>query len=81
MHIDPIEHAWRYCNPYAPLPSALAPRAAPSALAISLDSFQAQLVAESPVTTQDIQLGLLTVATLPRISPPDETVRDGGTAE
>jgi len=81
MHIDPIEHAWRYCNPHAPLPSALAPRAAPSGLAISLDSFQGEVVAEFPVTTQDIQLGLLTVATMPRLSPPDETVRDGDTAE
>ena len=80
MHVDPIEHAWRYCNPHVPLPSALAARAPPSGLEISLDSFQGQLVAESPATTQDIQSGFLTVATLPRISPADETVRDGGTA-
>jgi hypothetical protein len=28
-YIDPIEHAWRHCNPHARLPSALERRAAP----------------------------------------------------
>jgi hypothetical protein len=29
-YVDAIAHAWRYCNPHAPLPSAWVPRAAPS---------------------------------------------------
>jgi hypothetical protein len=69
-HIDPIEHAWRHCNPHARLPSALVRRAAPSGLALSLYSSHGQLVAERSRTAQDIQSGFLTVATLPRISSP-----------
>jgi hypothetical protein len=68
-YIDPIEHAWRHCNPHARLPSALVRRAAPSGLALSLYSSHGQLVAERSRTAQDIQSGFLTVATLPRISP------------
>ena len=68
--IDPIEHAWRHCNPQAPLPSALAQRTAPSGLALSLYSSHGQRVAEWSGTTQDIQYGLLAVATWPRILPP-----------
>jgi hypothetical protein len=69
-YIDPIEHAWRQCNPHARLPSALVRRAAPSGLALSLYSSHGQLLAERSRTEQDIQSGFLTVATLPRISPP-----------
>jgi hypothetical protein len=69
-HIDPIAHAWRHCNPHAPLPSALVKRAAPSGLALSLYSSHGQLVTEWSRTAQDIQSDFLTVATLPRISPP-----------
>lgn len=69
-YIDPIAHAWRHCNPHAPLPSVLVPRAAPSGLALSLYSSHGQLVAERSGTSQDIQYGLFTLATLPRISPP-----------
>ena len=64
--IDPIEHAWRHCNPHVRLPSALVRRAAP----FWLYSSHGQLVAERSRTAQDIQSGFLTVATLPRISPP-----------
>ena len=70
LYVDPIAHAWRHCNPQAPMPSALAQRAAPSGLALSLYSSHGQLVAEWSGTTQDIQNGLLTLATLPRISSP-----------
>jgi len=69
-YIDPIAHAWRHCNPQAPLPSVLGKRAAPSGLALSIYSSHGQLVAERSRTAQDIQSGFLTVATLPRISPP-----------
>jgi hypothetical protein len=65
-YIDPIAHAWRHCNPHAPLPSALTRRAAPSGLALSLYSSHGHRSG----TSQDIQSGLFTVATLPRISPP-----------
>jgi hypothetical protein len=69
-HIDPIAHAWRNCNPHAPLPSALVRRAAPSGLALSLYWSHGQLVAARSGTSQDIQYGFLTVATLPGIPPP-----------
>ena len=70
-YIDPIEHAWRHCNPHARLPSALVRRAAPSGLALSLYSSHGQLVAERSGTTREILHGLLTtVATLPRVSSP-----------
>jgi hypothetical protein len=65
-YIDPIAHARRHCNPHAPLPSALTQRAAPSGLALSLYSSHGPRSG----TSQDIQYGLFTVATLPRISPP-----------
>ena len=60
--IDPIAHAWRHCNPHAPLPSALASRGA-----LSLYSSHGQRWSWS---TQDTQNGLLTVAALPVISAP-----------
>ena len=72
-YVDPIEHAWRHCNPRAPLPSALALRAASSGSAVSLSSSPGQLAAGWSGTSQDIQFGLLTVATLPRISQQGET--------
>jgi hypothetical protein len=31
--VDPIEHAWRHCNPDAPLPSPLAERVVLSTMA------------------------------------------------
>ena len=65
-YIDPIVHAWRHCNPHAPLPSTLIHRAAPSGLALSLYSSHGR----RPRTSQDIQRRFLTIATLPRISPP-----------
>jgi hypothetical protein len=67
-YIDPIVHAWRYCNPRAPLPSALVQRPPPSRLALSLYSSHSQLMARWS-GTRDTQNGLLTVATLPRILP------------
>jgi hypothetical protein len=69
LQIDPIAHAWRHCNPHAPLPSALAQHVAPSGLAVSLYWSKSRLVAEWS-GTQDTQHGLLTVATLPLISLP-----------
>lgn len=76
--IDPIEHAWRHCNPRAPLPSTLVPRATPSGLALSLYSSRARLRAER---LGDTRHHLLAVAALPRISPSDERVSDDGIAE
>jgi len=67
-YIDPIEHAWRHCNPRAPLPSALLLRAVSSVSAVGFYASHAQLVAERSGTSQDVQFGLLTVATLPRIT-------------
>ena len=72
-YIDPIEHAWRHCNPYAPVPSALLQRAAPFGWTRAPYVAPAQLLAVWSATTQDIQYGLLTVATLPRISAADES--------
>ena len=76
LYIDPIEHAWRHCNPRAPLPPILIQRAAPPAFTLSLYSSQGQLVAEWS-GTQDTRLGLLTVAILPQISPPNKEVGEG----
>jgi hypothetical protein len=78
--IDPIGYAWRHCNPRVPVPRTLVPRAAPSGLALSIYSSHARLAAERRAS-QGIQYGLLTVATLPRISPPNEGVREGGIAK
>ena len=78
LYVDPIAHAWRHCNPHAPLPLALVPRGAPSGLALSLYSSHGQHVTESE-PAEDIRYGLLTVATLPRISPSNEP--NGGTDE
>ena len=64
VYIDPIAHAWRYCNPHTPLPSALG-RGALSAFALRLHS--SSLPAEWS-GAKDAQHALLTVATLPRIS-------------
>ena len=71
-YIDPIAVAWRHCNPDVPLPSVLLPRTAPSGSAFNLHSSHGELVAVSLEPRQDIQAGLLTVATLPRLSPGDE---------
>jgi len=68
--IDPIEHAWRRCNPHAPLPSKLEARAAPSGLALRLYWSHAKLVAEWSGTTKDARRGRFTLTTLPRISRP-----------
>ena len=65
-YIDPIQHAWRQCNPHAPLPSALVQRAAPFGWARTRDSPHGQVAAEWSGTTRDVQYGLLTLATLPR---------------
>lgn len=69
-YVDPIGHAWRHCNPNAPLPSALVRRAAPSGLALGLYRSHGKLVAEWSGTVEDIRNGLLTVANLPLVSPP-----------
>jgi hypothetical protein len=69
-YIDPIEHAWRHCNPHSPLPPALVQRAGPSGVTFKLHSSDGQLVAEWSGTRQDVQDGFFTIATLPRISPP-----------
>lgn len=45
-YIDPIEHAWRHCNPHSPLPPALVQRAGPSGVTFKLHSSDGQLVAE-----------------------------------
>ena len=68
-YIDPIAHAWRHCNPNAPLPSALVRRAESSGSALRLPLFIVQLVAAWS-GTKDTQRALPTVANLPRISPP-----------
>jgi hypothetical protein len=65
--IDPIAHAWQFCNPHAPLPAALA-RYAPSGFALSLYSYRGQLATERSGTSQDVQYGLLTLAALARPS-------------
>ena len=64
-YIDPIAHAWRHCNPHAPLPSALATRAGSR----SLDSSNGQIVSQSSGTAEDARQGLLSVAMEPWISP------------
>ena len=66
-YVDSIAHAWRHCNPRAPLPYALTSRAAPSGLALSLYSSNGR---RWPGATEDTRNGLLTVASLPLISPP-----------
>ena len=78
-YIDPIEHAWRHCNPHVPLPSILMRHAAPSGLAFSVYSSHRPLSAESSAAKPDIQAGLLTVATLPRISTLNEGVEEVAT--
>ena len=70
LYIDPIAHAWRHCNPNAPLPYALVPRGALSGLALSLYRSNGQLVAEWSATKKDTQHGPIALATLPRISSP-----------
>jgi hypothetical protein len=77
-YIEPIEHAWRRCNPHAPLPPTLVQRAAPSGLALSL--YHARLVAEGRPRSA-FGTSIFTVATLPRISPPNEGVKEGGIAK
>ena len=67
-YIDPIAHAWRCCNPHTPLPSALE-RGALSTFALRLHSSNAQRPTELS-GTKDTHHGLLTVATLTRISLP-----------
>ena len=64
-YIDPIEHAWRHCNPHAPLPPTLVPRAAYAALAFSQSSDQGQRVARFFGNAEDARHGLLTVAISP----------------
>src|SRR5262252_3461801 len=64
-YIDPIEHAWRHCNPQAPLPPTLVRRAAYAALAFSQSSDQGQPVAKCVGTAADARHGLLTVAISP----------------
>jgi hypothetical protein len=71
-YVDPIEHAWRHCNPHAQLPSSLTQHVAPSRFARSLYRSHRQLLAAWSGNTH-VQDGLLTVATLPRISPQSET--------
>ena len=66
--IDPIAHAWRFCNPHAPLPAALVRYTPPSRFALSLVSSHGQLATARSGTSQDIQYGLLTLATLARLS-------------
>ena len=69
--IDPIEHAWRRCNPHSPLPSALVPRAMPSDLALGLSSSNGQPMAEVSGVARDTACDLLALAILPRISRPE----------
>jgi hypothetical protein len=73
-YIDPIEHAWRHCNPRARLPPTLVQRS-PSGLALSL--YHARLGRPRGAFGTSI----FTFATLPRISPPNEGVKEGGIAE
>ena len=69
-NIDPIAHAWRYCNPGVPLPFALAPRAGSLGLALG------QPRPELSGTAQEAQTGLRAIACLPIISPADEAAGD-----
>lgn len=71
LYIDPIAHAWRHCNPHAPLPSVLVQRAPQFDLALSLYSSQRKEVAECSGTAQDARNGLLAIAILPQIVLPD----------
>ena len=69
VYIDPIAHAWRYCNPHAPLPPALVRYTAPPGFALRRFPYISQLVPEWS-GTKDTQSALLAVAALPRISSP-----------
>jgi len=81
-YIDPINHAWRHCNPQTPFPSVLGTRSAVSGLPIDLHSSRGQLVDEGPRTRQeDVQHGFLAVAISPWISPADEVSDEGASAE
>src|SRR5215471_8232256 len=80
-YIDPIEHAWRHCNPQAPLPPTLVPRAAYAAWAFSQSSDQGQPVANFFGNAADARQGLLTVAISPRTSFANEGASGGGIPE
>jgi hypothetical protein len=82
-YVDPIAHAWRHCNPRAPLPPLLVRAVAPSGLAPSLTSSQGQLMDEGSRTRQEeVRHGFVTVAIAPLISPADGAVSgDGGIGE
>lgn len=68
-YVDPIEHAWRHCNPHAPLPPALASRAGQFGFAFRLYSPQNQPVTELSRITEDARHGLLMVAISPWSAP------------
>jgi len=80
-YIDPIEHAWRHCNPQAPLPPTLILRAAPSAWAFSQSSSQGQPVARLSGNAADARYGLLTVAISPWTPFANDEASGGGFAE
>ena len=79
-HIDPIEHAWRHCNPHVPLP-LLVQRARPFTTERRLFSSDDQLVSEAAQPPRDVQKGLLAVAIAPLISSSDESMPDDSTDE
>jgi len=80
-YIDPIEHAWRHCNPQAPLPPTLVPRAACAALTFSQSSDQSQPVARFFGNAADARHGLLTVAISPWTSFTKQGAGGGGVPE
>jgi hypothetical protein len=68
-YVDPIEHAWRRCNPHAPLPPALVPRTGAFGFAFRLYSSESHPVTELSGISEDARHGLLMVAISPWIAP------------
>jgi hypothetical protein len=69
-YVDPIEHAWRHCNPHVPLPPALIQRAPLSSFALRRHSPEGNPLAEWPDTARETYGGPLSLAALPQITPP-----------
>src|SRR5215470_18088741 len=80
-YIDPIEHAWRHCNPLAPLPRTLVARAAHCALVFSQSSDRGLPVAKFFGNAADARHGLLTVAISPWTSFANEGASGGGSPQ
>jgi hypothetical protein len=67
-YTDPIAHAWRHCNPHAPLPPALAKRAPSRDLARSVYVSNDQTEAGSSGTAADARQRFVSFAIEPSIS-------------